>query len=72
MTSATKNAVRNEKFRKIGAAISHFVADPQVGICAPHPWKVRKSEGFDVLQIATDPTRSKLEMRSEAECIEQS
>jgi hypothetical protein len=61
----TKNAERREKFRKLGRGVSTFISDPQVGLCKPHPWKVKKSGGYDVLQIVSDPGQSKLERRSQ-------
>lgn len=65
----TKNAERREKFRKLGRGISQYAIDPQVGICQVHPWRVRKSAGFTVLQIVSDPGASKLERRSMEEIV---
>ena len=51
----TKNAERREKFKQIGAAISHYVIDPSAGICQANPWRKMKSGGFAVMQIDTRP-----------------
>jgi len=64
-------AQRKSAYQKIGRTISRFVVDPQVGICNAHPWGVRKSAGFDVLQIITEQRPSKLEQRSEQTHVEE-
>jgi hypothetical protein len=53
----------HEQFRR-PAALLPFVSDPQVGLCRAYPWQVRASDGFQVLQIVTDPGPSRLERRS--------
>jgi hypothetical protein len=59
-----KREARREKFRKLGQALSRFVSDPLAGLCQAHPWRVKNSGGFQVMQIVADPGMSRLEKRS--------
>ena len=55
---SAKALARKEKFRKIGAAISaqgQHVWDKDYGGVYVYPWRILKSDGFDVLGLDTRP-----------------
>lgn len=54
-----------EKRREAYGGKPRFESDSDMGIVAIHGWGVRKSAGFEVLQIITKPEISRLETRSQ-------
>lgn len=55
----------NRKKHNADHARPKFLWDKDYRAVTPEPWGIRKSDGFEVLQIITNQSMSRLEKRSE-------